>query len=156
MRTPRPRRHLYGDQARFFDDEITPKLKHTKLGAVGCASSGPNQNTSQFYITAREEVSQLDETHTLFGQVSEGLDVVARIAEAYCDDAGRPWVNLRIHHTIVLDDPFPDPPGLEALLPEGSPEFVKLEDDGRLEDDWQPGEETRCGKALILHPTPAL
>jgi hypothetical protein len=100
-------------------------------------------NNSQFYITAREEVSQLDEKHTIFGQVSEGLDVVTRIADAYCDDTGRPWVNLRIHHTIVLDDPFPDPPGLDALIPEGSPEFVKIEDDGRLEDDWQPGGEAR-------------
>ena len=144
MRRLAARRLLYGEQARFFEDEITPKLKHKRLGTVGCASAGPDMNGSQFYITAREEVSQLDEKHTIFGQVSEGLDAVTRIADSYCDDAGRPWVNLRIHHTIVLDDPFPDPPGLEALIPEGSPEFVKLEDDGRLEDDWQPGGEARC------------
>ena len=140
----RTHRLLYGDQAKYFEDEITPKLKHTRLGAVGCASAGPNQNGSIFYITARDELSQLDEKKTLFGQVSEGMDVVTRIADAYADDAGRPWVNMRIHHTIVLDDPFPDPPGLEALIPDGSPEFVKTEDDGRLEDDWQPGDDAWC------------
>jgi peptidyl-prolyl cis-trans isomerase-like 4 len=99
-------------------------------------------------VTASDDISQLDEKHTIFGQVSEGLDVVSRIADAYADDTGRPWVNLRIHHTIVLDDPFPDPPGLEALLPERSPEFVKIEDDGRLEDDWQPGDDARCAAVL--------
>ena len=84
----------------------------------------------------------LDERKTIFGQVSEGLEVVDRINEAYCDDAGRPWINLRIHHTVILDDPFPDPPGFDTLVPPSSPPFVKTQDDGRLEDDWRPGEET--------------
>ena len=142
--SPPPNRFLYGDQARFFDDEITPKLKHSRKGAVGCASAGPNLNASSFYITCRDDVDALDERNTVFGQVSEGLDVVDRINEAYCDDSGRPWINLRIHHAVILDDPFPDPPGfVETLVPPQSPQFVKTEDDGRLEDDWQPGDEAR-------------
>ena len=137
-------RFLFGDQARFFDDEITPKLKHSRKGTLGCASAGPNLNASSFYITCRDEVDALDERKTIFGQVSEGLDVVDRINEAYCDDAGRPWINLRIHHTVILDDPFPDPPGFEdTLVPPQSPPFVKTQDDGRLEDDWRPGDEAR-------------
>lgn len=141
---PRCGRFLYGDQARFFDDEITPKLKHSRKGTVGCASAGPNLNASSFYVTCRDDVDALNERKTIFGQVSEGLDVVDRINEAYCDDAGRPWINLRIHHTIILDDPFPDPPGfVDTLVPPQSPQFVKMEDDGRLEDDWRPGDEAR-------------
>ena len=115
---------------------------------MGCASAGPGLNASQFYMTTRDEVDALDERKTIFGQVSEGLEVLDRINEAYCDEAGRPWINLRIHHTVVLDDPFPDPPGLEALVPPSSPEWVKTEDDGRLEDDWKPGDGARDPEAV--------
>ena len=41
---------------------------------------------------------------------------------APCDDDGRPLQNIRIRHTIVLDDPTPDPRGLEEHVPEASPE----------------------------------
>jgi hypothetical protein len=35
-------RFLYGDQARFFDDEIRPELRHSKTGTVAMASAGEN------------------------------------------------------------------------------------------------------------------
>lgn len=38
---------MYGDQARFFDDEIHPTLKHEKVGIVAMASAGENANASQ-------------------------------------------------------------------------------------------------------------
>jgi peptidyl-prolyl cis-trans isomerase-like 4 len=41
---------LYGDQARFFDDEIHPQLKHDKVGIVAMASAGENANASQVLI----------------------------------------------------------------------------------------------------------
>jgi len=44
-------------------------------------------------------------------------------------------------HTIVLDDPTPDPPGLSTLVPEVSPE-PNYAENGRLEDDWNPDKET--------------
>ena len=134
---------LYGEQARFIEDEITPLLKHRKAGTVGMASAGENANASQFYMTLRDELDTLDEKKTIFGQVSEGLDVLQRIGEAYCDSSGRPWVNIRILHTFVLDDPFDDPPGLGALVPESSPELVKDPGDDRLEDGWKPEHEGR-------------
>ena len=100
---------LFGDQARFFEDETRPGLKHKAKGTVSMASAGENLNASQFLITARDECDALDGKNTVFGHVSEGLDVLDAINEAYCDDAGRPWQNIRVKHTIILDDPFDDP-----------------------------------------------
>ena len=40
-------RILYGEQAKYFQDEILPTMKHTKKGTVAMASAGPNLNGSQ-------------------------------------------------------------------------------------------------------------
>ncbi|KAL9230832.1 hypothetical protein vseg_006130 [Gypsophila vaccaria] len=132
---------IYGDQARFFKDEIHPDLKHLKMGTVAMASAGENLNASQFYITLRDDLDYLDEKHTVFGEVAEGHDTLLRINEAYVDDSGRPFKNIRIKHTYVLDDPFEDPPQLAGLIPDASPEGKPKEeviDEVRLEDDWVP------------------
>ena len=62
--------------------------------------------------------------YTIFGEVAEGLEVVREISNAYADEAGRPYQNIRVRHTIILDDPFADPPGL--LVPDASPEPSEL------------------------------
>ncbi|KAK9908808.1 hypothetical protein WJX75_003169 [Coccomyxa subellipsoidea] len=133
---------MYGEQAHFFEDEIRPHLRHKKRGMVAMAGAGENRNASQFYITLGKDLDSLDEKHTIFGEVSEGLEVLDAINEAICDDKGRPLQNIRIRHTILLDDPFPDPPQLADHIPEGSPEPVHATDD-RLEDDWVPTEDGR-------------
>jgi peptidyl-prolyl cis-trans isomerase-like 4 len=167
---------LYGDQARFFEDEIRPHVRHTKRGMVGMAGepapppccrqpparapthpptsthlpragAGENSNASQFYITTGAELQSLDEKHTLFGEVAEGWDVLDAINDAPCDAAGRPLQNIRIRHTLVLEDPTPDPPSLEEHVPEGSP-APQYADDGRLEDDWAPGQDTRAPEEI--------
>lgn len=134
---------LYGEQARFFTDEIHPDLKHSKVGTVAMASAGENLNASQFYITLRDDLDYLDGKHTVFGEVAEGLDTLIRINEAYVDDKGRPYKNIRIKHTYILDDPFDDPPQLVELIPESSPELRPPEEgeEVRLEDDWVPMDE---------------
>ncbi|XP_038978485.1 peptidyl-prolyl cis-trans isomerase CYP59-like isoform X1 [Phoenix dactylifera] len=115
---------LYGEQARFFEDEIHPDLKHSKTGTVAMASAGENLNASQFYFTLRDDLDYLDEKHTVFGIVEEkeGLDTLAKINEAYVDDQGRPFKDIRIKHTYILDDPFDDPRQLAEFIPEKSPE----------------------------------
>ncbi|KAF8068349.1 CYP59 [Scenedesmus sp. PABB004] len=133
---------MYGGQARFFDDEITPKRKHEARGCVGMASAGPGLNASQFYITLGDALDSLDERHTLFGRVSEGLDVLEALNEAPVDGAGRPLQNIRIRHTILLDDPFDDPPQLADLVPDASPPPT-FEHGDRLEEDWVPAEDAR-------------
>lgn len=48
---------------------------------------------------------------------------------------------------MILDDPFPDPPGLDGHIPDASP-APQFADDGRLEDDWVPDEETRPAEEI--------
>ena len=78
-------------------------------------------NASQFYITTKDNLHSLDERHTIFGEVSEGMDVLEAINDVPVDATARPLQNIRIRHTVVLDDPFPDPPTLENHIPPASP-----------------------------------
>ncbi|KAI5016484.1 hypothetical protein ZWY2020_006335 [Hordeum vulgare] len=87
---------LYGDQAQFFNDEICPELRHSKTGTIAMSSAGENCNASQFYITLRDDVDYLDDKHTVFGTVAEGLDTLTKINEAYADDKGRPFKDIRV------------------------------------------------------------
>ncbi|KAJ8532650.1 hypothetical protein K7X08_012573 [Anisodus acutangulus] len=104
---------LYGEQARFFGDEIHLDLKHSKMGTVAMASAGENLNASQFYITLRD-LDYLNGKHTVFGEIAEGQETLNRINEAYVD-------------------------GKDAS-PEGKPKD-EVEDDVRLEDNWVPMDE---------------
>ncbi|XP_051128492.1 peptidyl-prolyl cis-trans isomerase CYP59 isoform X2 [Andrographis paniculata] len=108
------------------------------------ASAGENLNASQFYITLRDDLDYLDGKHTVFGEVAEGLETLMRINEAYVDGKSRPYKNIRIKHTYILDDPFEDPPQLAELIPDASPEGKpkdEVDDEVRLEDDWVPMDE---------------
>ncbi|KAI4333288.1 hypothetical protein L6164_018118 [Bauhinia variegata] len=58
----------------------------------------------------------------VFGEVDEGFEPSTRVNEAYVDEKRRPYKNIRIEHTNVLDDPFDDPPQLTELIPDASPE----------------------------------
>ncbi|XP_010552435.1 PREDICTED: peptidyl-prolyl cis-trans isomerase CYP59-like [Tarenaya hassleriana] len=108
------------------------------------ASAGENLNASQFYITLRDDLDYLDGKHTVFGEVAEGFDTLTRINEAFVDTKNKPYKNVRIKHTYILEDPFDDPPQLAELIPDASPEGKpkeEVEDDVRLEDDWVPMDE---------------
>jgi len=124
---------LYGQQARFFEAEIHPSLSHTKPGLLSTANTlGKDKNTSSFFLTLGYDLQRLDKKHTIFGQVVEGMGVLLQINETFCDDEGKPFRVIRVRHTAVLDDPFPDPAGMEA--PDASPEPLRLPD-GRLDDE---------------------
>lgn len=111
---------LYGDQARYFESEKKPRLRHLKLGTLSMVGSDDGLHGSQFMITLGENLDYLDGQHCVFGCVAEGLETVERLNAAVCDGEGRPYQDIRICHTVVLHDPFDDPPNLE--FPDSSPE----------------------------------
>lgn len=140
---------LEGPARRTFEAELHPKLKHAERGTVSMATvpstRDPDQRIagSQFIITLGDELDYLDGKAAIFGKVVEGFDALEKINEAICDDKGRPMVDIRIKHTVVLDDPYDDPPGLveppESPLPNKAQlATVRIGEDENLEDATDP------------------
>src|SRR3954454_10582713 len=76
-----------------FEDEFN---QHKIVrGALAMANAGPNTNGSQFFIVTTDAAPWLDGKHTVFGQVTDGMDVVDQIEAAETDGRDKPVDEVR-------------------------------------------------------------
>lgn len=94
-----------GGQSAFgkeFENEDDPSLSYNKAGILGMANHGKNTNGSQFFITTGAK-PHLDHGYTIFGEVTEGLDVVSAIEKVKTNESDKPLEEVKMTQVTLID-----------------------------------------------------
>jgi peptidyl-prolyl cis-trans isomerase A (cyclophilin A) len=87
-----------------FEDEVAGGPSFDRPGLLAMANAGPGTNGSQFFVTVAA-TPWLDGKHTIFGEVTEGYDVVEEIAGVPTAAQDRPVDDVVIERIEVTDQP---------------------------------------------------
>ena len=86
-----------------FEDECPPGgPKFDRPGLLAMANSGPNTNGSQFFVTVAK-TPWLNNKHTIFGEVTSGMDVVEAIAQVETDSSNRPKEDIVLERVEIQE-----------------------------------------------------
>jgi len=86
-----------------FEDEFSPARRHDKPGVLSMANAGPDTNGSQFFIT-EVPIPHLDNRHSVFGQVVEGVDLISRISNVPRDPRDKPVEPIQMKKVTIIEE----------------------------------------------------
>ena len=88
---------IYGKD---FEDEFVNSLHHNTPGILSMANAGPNTNRSQFFITVAPTL-WLDRKHTIFGKVTNGMDIVYQISNVQTGRGDKPVKDVVMKNVTI-------------------------------------------------------